>query len=172
MYDMHTGPPQPPFDWPVGLFHGAPRWSDLVREVLQEASRQGWSELWLSDPDFADWPLGERQTVESLHAWVRQGRRLRLLARGYEGLRRAHPRFVAWRALWSHKVEAHAWSGAGETELPSALWTPVGILERLDTTRSRGRVSTEPAMRRALQERLEEAWRRARPSFAPTTLGL
>ena len=38
----------------------------------------------LCDATFEDWPLGERAVAESLQAWSRTGRRMTLLARGYE----------------------------------------------------------------------------------------
>ena len=49
-------------------FHAA------VREALREAARAGSRELWLSDIDFADWPLGEREVVASFEQWAASSR--------------------------------------------------------------------------------------------------
>lgn len=157
---------------PVGRHEGRAAFTDLVRQVFACAAQAGWSEVLISDPDFLDWPLGERTVVDGLQAWARQGRRLRLLARDYSPLKEAHPRFVQWRTTWSHLIEAHAVPGASEGEVPSAIWTPDWTLERLDLTRSIVVATNDAERRTALKERLESCWHKGRPSFAATTLGL
>ena len=77
-----------------------------------EVVRQGRAPKRLSDPDFADWPLGERAVAESLQAWAASGRSLRLVATHFEGFQRSHARFVTWRRLWDHIVQCRACSGA------------------------------------------------------------
>ena len=139
---------------------------------MTSAAGQGWSRLLLCDPDFADWPLGEREVVEGLNAWARQGRGMRLLAREFGTLRQLHPRFVQWRTTWGHLIEVHAVPEASDHELPSAIWTPSWMLERIDPVRSVVVASRVPERRVALQERLEGWWHRGRPSFSASTLGL
>ena len=73
-----------PAPLPVGRFAGREEFQGLVRSALDCAAREGWPELILSDADFWDWPLGEGAVIEALNAWVRQGRRLTLLARTYD----------------------------------------------------------------------------------------
>lgn len=157
---------------PEGRFTGRLAFADGIRLALQHAAREGWSMLWFCDPDFADWPLGERAVIETLNAWADSGRLLRLLARDFAPLRLQHPRFVQWRITWAHRVEAQACARAAAGDLPSALWTSGWTLERLDVLRCSGVCSADPARRIALRERIDNAWSRGSPSFAASTLGL
>ncbi len=157
---------------PGGRFAGRQAFGDLVRQALQAAVDQGWSRLLLSDPDFADWPLGERPVIEALNAWAGRGRQLQLLARDYTAVRLQHPRFVQWRVNWSHLVEAQQCAGAAGADLPSAIWTPVWAMERVDLHRCIGSSGAEPERRVALRERLDRVWQQGAPGFPATTLGL
>lgn len=157
---------------PEGRFVGRQAFVGLVRQAIECAAREGWPSLWLSDADFADWPLGERAVVEALNAWAGRGRQLRLLAQDYGPLRLQHPRFVQWRVTWAHLVEAQVWSGAAAGELPCAIWSPGWTLERLDPLRGAGVSSFDGVHRVALRERLDAAWHRGGPGFAATVLGL
>ena len=157
---------------PEGRLTGRVAFIDAVRQVASASASQGWSRILLSDPDFADWPLGERSVIEALNAWARRGRQLRLLARDFSALRTLHPRFTAWRTTWSHLIEAHAVPQASPHELPGVIWTADWTLERLDPVRCSLVASRAPERRVALHERLDEWWMKGRPAFAPTTLGL
>lgn len=157
---------------PEGRLQGRHAFLDLVRHGLASAARQGWNHLVLSDPDFADWPLGERSVVDSLSAWSGQGRRIQFLARDFGRLRELHPRLVSWRVTWSHIVEAHACRQVPGGELPSALWTPQWSMERLDIERCVMVASRAADRRVALKERLNACWQLGSPSFPATTLGL
>jgi hypothetical protein len=156
----------------TGRFEGRQAFVDLVRQAIDTAAREAWPTLAFSDADFLDWPLGERGVVAALGAWASRGRQIRLLARDFGPLRLAHPRLVAWRTTWGHRIEAHACPGASGSELPSAIWSPGWTLERLDPVRCTGVASTDAARRLALQERLDACWHKGAPSFAATTLGL
>lgn len=163
--------PQDPPLLPEGRFAGRQAFAGLIRQALLAAAQQGWGSLLLSDPDFADWPLGERPVIEALNAWAGRGRHLQLLARDYTPLRLQHPRFVQWRVTWSHLVEAQQYAGAA-ADLPSAIWSPVWVLERVDLPRCMGSSGADPARRVALRERLDRAWQQGSPGFPATTLGL
>jgi len=157
---------------PDGRSQGRRAFAEAVRRVLAVAAREGWPQLVLSDPDFTDWPLGERAVIESLQAWAGHGRQIRFLACDFEPLRRQHPRLVQWRVLWSHLVDAHAVTGSAAAELPSALWSPGWSMERIDPVRSVLLAGQDAVRRVALRERLDACWQRGSPSFAATTLGL
>ena len=157
---------------PTGRMEGRGVFADLVRQALAVAAQEGWPQLVLSDADFLDWPLGERAVVESLQAWARQGREIRFLARDFAPLRLAHPRLVAWRTTWSHRVQAQAMPSASGSELPSAIWSADWMLERLDPVRYNLVASTDARRRTGLRERLDACWHKGSPSFAATTLGL
>lgn len=161
-----------PLALPTGRFEGRKAFTELVRHALETAAQEGWPSLVLSDPDFLDWPLGERSVIDALGHWASRGRQIRLLARDFGPLRLAHPRLVQWRTTWGHRVEAHACPGASGSELPSAIWSPGWTLERLDPVRSTGVTSNDPARRTLLLERLDACWHKGAPSFAATTLGL
>lgn len=157
---------------PEGRIEGRQAFAELVRAALASAAREGWPLLILSDPDFSDWPLGERAVIESLQAWSGRGRHIRFLARDFGVVRERHPRLVQWRVTWSHIVEAHACRQLQASEIPSAIWSPRWTMERIDVDRCVMVASSAADRRAALQERLETCWHRGRPSFPATTLGL
>jgi hypothetical protein len=157
---------------PSRRFEGREDFRQLVRDAFACAARDGWREIILSDADFADWPLGERSTAESLQAWANSGRRMVLLAQNYDAVRRQHARFVQWRVMWSHIVAPVACPSAGRLDLPSAFWSPAWVLERRDPERSNGWCGSEPERRVLLREGLQEWLHKASPAFPATTLGL
>lgn len=157
---------------PLGRFEGREAFAQLVREALACAAREGWREIILSDPGFADWPLGERALAQSLHDWAASGRRCVLLARRYDEVPRRHARFVSWRQTWAHIIEARACPWADELEIPSAIWSPAWVMHRLDPQRCTGVSGVEPERRLALRELLDEWLKKASPAFQATTLGL
>jgi hypothetical protein len=157
---------------PQGRLEGHVLFVDLVRQALATAAAEGWSRIVLCDVNFADWPLGERDVVASLHAWSARGRTLQLIARDFRDLRERHPRFVQWRVTWSHLVEAHACSSAADGDLPSALWSPGWTMERIDPSRGTLLASHDAARRVALREQLNQWWPKGAPAFPASTLGL
>jgi hypothetical protein len=157
---------------PQGRFDGRRAFQQLVRDALATAAREGWRELVLCDADFADWPLGERAVAQSLNDWSATGRRCVLLARRWDEVPRLHARFVTWRQTWSHIVEAHGCRSADPLELPSAIWSPGWVLQRLDPVHCIGVTGSEPERRLLLREQLDEWLLRSSPAFPATTLGL
>ncbi|MEJ7931246.1 hypothetical protein WG922_14825 [Ramlibacter sp. AN1015] len=168
-----TGERHPdPARLPEGAFDGRSAFQQMVRDALARAASEGWQELILSDPDFLDWPLGERAVAASLQAWSARGRRITLLAGRWDAVVRHHARFVAWRRTWSDIVEARTLRGSEAGDLPSALWTPGWMMQRHDLERCSGRASHDAVRRHALREELAESQRGAAPGFPATTLGL
>lgn len=157
---------------PSGRFEGRIAFQQLVRDALAAAAREGWREIILSDPDFADWPLGEGAVADSLNAWSASGRRCILLARRWDEVVRRHARFVGWRGRWTHIIDARACRAADSLELPSAIWSPGWVMQRLDPERCNGFSGTEPERRLMLREELQEWLRQSSPSFPSNTLGL
>lgn len=169
---MTTPDATPPEPLPSGRFEGRIAFQQLVRDALAAAAREGWREIILSDPDFADWPLGERAVAESLNAWSMSGRRCILLARRWDEVVRRHARFVVWRGTWAHIIDARACRAADPLELPSAIWSPGWVMQRLDLERCNGYSGGEPERRLMLREDLQEWLRQSSPSFPSNTLGL
>jgi hypothetical protein len=153
-------------------FTGRSEFQAHIKQALQRALDEGCNELWLADASFEDWPLGEREVIASLQAWSSSARKLHVLAKRFDELQRSHHRFVAWRVQWAHIVQARAIPSADALDFPSAILTNTWALQRLDTERCTGFASTEPALRVALRESLQEQWARATPAFAASTLGL
>lgn len=161
-----------PVPLPQGRFEGRDAFQQIVRDALACAAREGWREIILSDASFGDWPLGERAVAQSLQNWAASGRRCILLARGFDEVVRRHARFVTWRRTWSHVIEARACPGADPLELPSALWSPGWVLQRVDPERCAGVSGSDPERRVLLRESLKEWLDKSSPSFPATTLGL
>lgn len=153
-------------------FEGRSAFQQLVRDALARAAQEGWRELVLCDATFEDWPLGERAVAESLNAWSTGSRRITLLAKNYNCVVRNHARFVTWRRTWSHIVDARACPGADPLELPSTIWSPHWVMQRLDPVHCNGYVGTEPRRCTDVRELLHEWLARSSPAFAATTLGL
>lgn len=157
---------------PEGRFSGRDAFADLIRLALATAAAQGWREIILCDPDFEDWPLGERAVAQALNGWSKTGRKLTMLAENYDALARRHARFVTWRRTWAHIVECRQAQAAQPDSLPSVFWSPDWVFERLDLPRCSGIAGSEAARRVALTERLNEALLHSSPAFAASTLGL
>ena len=157
---------------PSGRFTGREAFRQLVRDALACAAREGWREIILSDASFEDWPLGEREVTQSLKDWSATGRRCTLLARRYDGVVRSHARYVTWRKAWSHIIEARACASADPLDLPSAIWSPGWVMQRLDPERCNGISGSEPERRVLLRENLQEWLAKSAPSFPAHTLGL
>lgn len=152
-----------------GRFSGRGEFAELVRQAFAAAASQGWCEIVVCDPDFADWPLGERAFIQSLNDWSKTGRKFTMLARSYDEILRKHARFVSWRRSWAHIVECRA---SRANDLPSALWSANWGYERNDVPRCSGVAGAQAVGRVALKERLNERLLNSSPAFAATTLGL
>ncbi|MGB4115464.1 MAG: hypothetical protein WBK51_02840 [Polaromonas sp.] len=157
---------------PQGRFEGPAEFAELIRLAFAVAAAQGWREIVICDSTFEDWPLGERVVAQALNDWSKSGRKLTMLAKNYNEVMRRHARFVTWRRTWSHIIECRANTAISLDDMPSALWSPDWVCQRLDLARSTGVSGSEPARRVALKERLGECLRLTSPAFAATTLGL
>lgn len=155
-----------------GRFNGRREFAELVRQAFAAAAADGWREIIICDSTFEDWPLGERAVAQSLQDWSTSGRKLTMLAKNYNEVVRRHARFVTWRRTWSHIVECRASAAVAIDDMPSALWSPVWVCQRLDLVRSTGVAGAEPARRVDLKDRLAERLKLSSPAFAATTLGL
>ena len=158
---------------PQGRFNGRSEFQQLVRDALSAAANEGWSEIILSDANFADWPLGESAVEQSLQAWARKGRRMTLLACDYGDMVRRHARFVRWRRTWDHILTCRASLASMAADVPSALWSPAWVLQRIDPVRCAGVTLGEPGRCVLLHQTLTE-WLNSKsaPAFSATVLGL
>jgi hypothetical protein len=105
----------------AGVIDSEAAFAQAVWAGIEQARQQGLRELTLSDPHFAFWPLSQERVLSALTAFVKlPGRRLVLVAQGYDHLRRRHPRFLRWRAVWGHAVTPLCFQDPS-AELPSVL---------------------------------------------------
>ncbi len=155
-----------------GRFSGRTEFAGLIRQALAAAAAQGWHEIILSDPDFEDWPLGERVVAQALNDWSKTGRKLTIMGANYDTVLRRHARFVAWRRTWAHIVECRGSAAIPADRIPSALWSPGWTFERLDVQRCIGMAGSDVARRVSLKERLNERLLNSSPAFPATILGL
>ena len=90
---------------PSGRIDGWRDFEDRLRAALAMGSTEP-ADWRLSDPDFGQWPLGERALVEVLQQGVLAHPRthLTVLAARFDEFPRKHPRWLAWRQNWSHRV--------------------------------------------------------------------
>lgn len=148
-------------------FHNA------VRAAFAQAAEAGAAEIVLTDPSFADWPLGERAVIESLTRWVESRRRLTLLAFSFDELARRQLRFVEWRRQWSHVVQCRNDDELEAEQIPSLLFVPGMLcLRLLDRVRYRGTVSARPIDLVECRETVDALLQRSVEAFPATTLGL
>ena len=161
-----------PVELPSGRFEGRDAFAQVVRGAFACAAQQGWREIVISDASFEDWPLHERAVVESLQEWSRSGRRLTMVAARFDAVLRNQARFVTWRKRWDHIIECRFCRAADPQDFPSAIWSPVWAMRRLDLVRSTGVSSVSPERRQKIREELDELLSGSAPGFPSTTLGL
>ena len=157
---------------PEARFEGPLQFAALIRLAFATAAAQGWRDMIICDNTFDDWPLGERTVAQSLNDWAKSGRKITVLAKNYDEIMRRHARFVTWRRTWSHIVECRINTAISQDDMPSAMWSPVWVFQRVDQARSIGFSGTEASRRVALKERLNECLKHSSPAFSATTLGL
>lgn len=166
--DPRPSPSAPP---PIGSrseFSAALLWG--IETAVARPARQ----MWWVDSDFSDWPLSDSGLLDCMTSWLRlPQRRLVLLASDYGQVPRAHPRFMRWRADWSHAIEA--WTPPDDVglQLPRLLLDDGPVCVHLmDALRWRGRATHEARTARTWREEVEAVLQRSSPAFPVRTLGL
>lgn len=133
-----------------GRIEGWADWSGRVREVLALAAKAPASLLML-DINFDRWPLGEVACVQCFEQWALNHRHghCTLVAQDWRNFAQHHPRWLRWRAAWSHKVHCKS---IPEEELSSLQsLRPILVLEggmgvqMLDPESGRGLWSRRPS---------------------------
>lgn len=157
----------------IAQIAGRREFHDAVRAAFAEAAERGWQELWLCDPDFAEWPLGEPGVVECLSRWAGGQRRLTVFALHYDEVVRRHARWVQWRRTWAHLVRCRALHERQADDVPALLHAPGAVtLRLLDRVHWRGTVSRLPADDMQARELFDAISQRSVEAFPATTLGL
>lgn len=154
---------------------GQPAFAQAISETLRAAAERGDPELWLCDRDFAAWPLGARDVVDSFNQWVLNTRQARcvLVASSFDELPRQHARWVAWRQPWAHRVACLQVPEELAVDLPCLLLAGQGhVVEVFDTEHWRGVSCQDPVRGAQARDRLDAISQRSGEALPPTTLGL
>ncbi len=155
-----------------GVFSGHVAFSQLIREALDVAARQGWKKMIWSDINFEDWPLHEKAVSDSLYAWSKTGNQLILLAKNYDSILKYKPRMVTWRQKWNHIVDARVCRQVENDDFPSVLWSPEWFMQRQELETSQGFATQFASKRVQCYEQLQVIYQRSTPGFPATVLGL
>lgn len=146
---------------------------DGLRAAFAEAASAGTRELLMCDEDFADWPLNEPAIIDALTKWAMPHRKLFVLARHYDEIRRRHPRFVDWRRTWAHVMACRAAPELESGEVPTLFLVPSVVCVRLfDRIHFRGSVSRDAGEFLRNRELFDAVSQRSEESFPASTLGL
>jgi hypothetical protein len=144
-----------------------------VQSALAQAAEAGSREIVMSDPTFADWPLNDRETIESLSQWIDSRCTLTLMAHGFDELARRQLRFVAWRQQWSHVVRCRSDPELGAEQIPTMLLVPGQVVLRLlDRVHFRGTLARRAVDLTEARESIDALLQRSEEAFPVTTLGL
>ena len=153
--------------------HGRIAFHDALRAAFAEAASAGCAQIWLCDPDFADWPLGERSVIESLSAWVASQRRLTLIAGDFDPIVRRHPRWVAWRRAWAHVVDCRSNPEIEPNALPTIMVASGLLSLRLvERVHHRGLLERGPRAAQIGFDTIDAVLQRSVDAFPATTAGL
>lgn len=171
-----TGDAQAPAaaNHPGGRIEGWRDFGDRFRAALAMGTTEA-ADWRLCDPDFTQWPLGERAVVEALQEGmlVHPRTRLTLLAARFEAFPRLHPRWLRWRQPWSHRVHClQACEDEAPQLRPMLLWPGRVGLRLLDGLSGRGVWSTDPATLLMWQADFDVISQRSTEAMPSTTLGL
>lgn len=129
--------------------------------------------LVLVDRDFDEWPLDDPDLLDALTDFVRlPGRQVLLLGRSFEAVARSRPRFVRWRQIWGHAVDARR-PVDDELPVPTLLLADRSLaVEVLDKEHWRGRVLQGDPRIAVLTHDIDAFAQRTEATFGATTLGL
>ncbi len=155
------------------LIESQREFEDALREAFAMIATQGCREVLISDTDFANWPLSDRQVGDSLEQWSMSHRKMTVLALHYDEVTRRHARWVQWRRQWAHIVDCRVVDDFDAKEVPTLLLAPGLVVVRLvpgDTVR--GSISTDLGDIERARELVDAITQRSQEGFPASTLGL
>jgi len=146
---------------------------DAVEWAIAKIAEHGCPEVFISDDDFHEWPLGGSGLVDTLKAWALPHRQFHVLARGYSGLPQRFPRWVEWRRRWSHVVHCRSVAHLEPGKCPSLVIAPGLLGLRLsDPVHFRGRLFSSAPETRVLKDQFDALSQQSEEAFPASTLGL
>ncbi|MBC7699442.1 hypothetical protein [Aquabacterium sp.] len=168
---MPAGDPSEPA---LGRIDGWPDFIDRVRAAMAMAAAHP-VPLYFCDGDFSRWPLGERSVMEAFQQWGLNSRVTHcvLVAATLDELPRRHPRWVAWRGTWAHRVKCYlADPDQGPSLMPTLVLEKQLGLRLLDPISGRGLWSRRPVDLSEWRQEADVILQRCSEALPPTTLGL
>ena len=146
---------------------------NAVRAAFVQAAEQGAPEIFIVDPNFADWPLSERAVVDTLTSWVDSRRRITVMAHSFDEFARRQIRFVEWRRQWAHVVHCRRDDELEAEQIPTLLLVPGLVsVQLVDRIHHRGTHSSRAIDEVTCRERIDALLQRSTEAFPATTLGL
>ncbi|MEK8087384.1 hypothetical protein WNB94_13260 [Aquabacterium sp. A3] len=157
-----------------GRIDGWRDFSDRVCAALAWACTQPTS-LCLSDRDFQSWPLGQRAVVTALQSWAMANRqaRMQVLLAQTDRVALQHPRWIAWRQGWGHRVQVWQADDDQRDQVPTLLLVGKVLGLRLhDPQRGQGVWTRDAATVQHWQDGFDVILQRSVSALPVTTLGL
>lgn len=157
-----------------GRFDGWQSFQDRLTAGMALAVAEP-TDLFLCDVDFSHWPLGTPSVLDAFHQWVMNstGMQCTLLAAHFDELPRLHPRWIAWRQPWSHRVKCWQIPADGaQGLLPTFVLKDRLALRVVDTRSGAGIWTRDPVTIRAWESEIDVILQRSHEAMPPTTLGL
>jgi hypothetical protein len=155
------------------LIESQREFEDALHQAFSMIAKEGCREVLISDTDFANWPLSEREVVDKLSQWSMSHRKMTVLALNYDEVTRLHARWVQWRRQWAHMVDCRVVDEFDAKEVPTLLLAPGLVVVRLvpgDTLR--GSISTDLGDIERAREMVDAITQRSQEGFPASTLGL
>lgn len=146
---------------------------EALKEAFVLVADKGCREVFIADPTFSDWPLGDRSVLENLSRWAYTHRKLTVLAESFDEFPRRHPRWVEWRRQWAHVVDCRAVDEADVGQMHGLFLAPgLLTLRVLDAEHYRASLSFDPTDATRIRDALDALLQRSEEAFPVTTLGL
>ena len=145
---------------------------------LQDALERAQGEIWMTDRDFADWPITKEPFTRALQSFLRKSaaNHLRLLTLDPDRVAITAPRFT--EILRPHSINAQCrlvppHAAARFSEACSMMIVDRTLLvRRFHRDHLRGAIEFDPAAARPWLDQFEMLWEESSPTLASTTLGL
>jgi hypothetical protein len=147
-------------------------------EHLQDALERAQREVWMTDRDFADWPIAAAPFTAAVQTFLRASaaNRLRLLTLDPDRIAIAAPRFI--EVLKPHSISAqcrlvppHAAARFAEA-CSMVIVDRTLLVRRFHRDHLRGAVEFDPGAARPWLDQFEMLWEESSPALASTKLGL
>ena len=152
-------------------------WRDFEARVgaAMAMAAAGPCDIVLMDTDFVHWPIGQRSVMEAFHQWglISRGTHCQVIAYSYDNFSRQHPRWVAWRSTWAHRVRCYQVPDELVSSLRPTLILRGSLgLRLLEPMHGVGVWTREEGALTSWMAEIDVILQRSHEALPPTTLGL